>query len=468
MNKAAGLRDVAIPAAAGLAGLGVGGIVGRHIGQAQKPKLTGLAALPKKSQDNIAKIMVGLGMNGPDDLQHLSDWDIAALTAGQQRSAVKTSNPLKAKTMNKASQVYEAGESVNGMKPKVTYESHKECSPGEFGVRVKEALKRASFENTRESLGHAGSAAKLLLPAGTAIGALLGGAGGAMSGRGAVRGALRGGMMGAGASVGAPLGGNLGLGLTQDAVMPDAIRSSDEAGIANSAAGLVGGGLGGALLGGTAYDQLEKAVSGEQKKEKTEKKALDKSLLMALLAGRPRTGKFSVNSSGNHGGIDVRGREHASAAVGTDNQKTSAYEFGKRAASMLSSMGTGAGLGGLAGAAAGLVAPGTEPEYDENGNQIGTQRRSRLSAALRGGLGGAALGAAGGAAVPKIQEFMAARQQAARTQDLKNQQQGALLRSAEGVNARRPMNLPEPAPEPIAFPDAKTAAAREVTAAAKR
>lgn len=42
--------------------------------------------------------------------------------------------------MRKAAKVYEAGEAVEGTKPKVVYESHKKCTPGEFGSQVKTAL----------------------------------------------------------------------------------------------------------------------------------------------------------------------------------------------------------------------------------------------------------------------------------------------------------------------------------------
>lgn len=39
----------------------------------------------------------------------------------------------------KIAKVYEAGESVEGAKPKVVFESHKKCTPCEFGARVKES-----------------------------------------------------------------------------------------------------------------------------------------------------------------------------------------------------------------------------------------------------------------------------------------------------------------------------------------
>lgn len=40
----------------------------------------------------------------------------------------------KAASLRKAAKVYEAAEAVEGMKPKETYESHKKCAPGEFGM----------------------------------------------------------------------------------------------------------------------------------------------------------------------------------------------------------------------------------------------------------------------------------------------------------------------------------------------
>ena len=36
--------------------------------------------------------------------------------------------------LTKAAKVYEAGEAVDGPKPKEVMESHKKCAPGEFGM----------------------------------------------------------------------------------------------------------------------------------------------------------------------------------------------------------------------------------------------------------------------------------------------------------------------------------------------
>ena len=53
--------------------------------------------------------------------------------------------------MRKAAKVYEAGESVEGAKPKVVYESHKKCTPGEFGAHVKEALVKTADSDDDKS-----------------------------------------------------------------------------------------------------------------------------------------------------------------------------------------------------------------------------------------------------------------------------------------------------------------------------
>ena len=42
--------------------------------------------------------------------------------------------PIDRNLLTKAAKVYEAAEAVEGMKPKEVYESHKKCTPGEFGM----------------------------------------------------------------------------------------------------------------------------------------------------------------------------------------------------------------------------------------------------------------------------------------------------------------------------------------------
>ena len=70
---------------------------------------------------------------------------------------VKKVNAMNTKqSMRKAAKVYEAGESVEGNKPKVVYESHKECTPCEFGARVKES---AGLMGANPAAAHADQAA---------------------------------------------------------------------------------------------------------------------------------------------------------------------------------------------------------------------------------------------------------------------------------------------------------------------
>ena len=60
--------------------------------------------------------------------------------------------------MRKAAKVYEANEAVEGMKPKAVYESHKKCTPGEFGAHVKEALVKAADSDKDKDKAPASSA----------------------------------------------------------------------------------------------------------------------------------------------------------------------------------------------------------------------------------------------------------------------------------------------------------------------
>lgn len=112
--------------------------------------------------------------------------------------------------MRKAAKVYEAGESVEGAKPKVVYESHKKCTPGEFGAQVKEALEKSANVDLNSVLNykppeHFTNAALMAFPLATAGAGALGAA--AFSDkknrtRNALRGALLGGGIGGGMSLG--------------------------------------------------------------------------------------------------------------------------------------------------------------------------------------------------------------------------------------------------------------------------
>lgn len=52
---------------------------------------------------------------------------------------------VSAELLLKAAKVYEAAESVDGMKPKEVYESHKKCAPGEFNMHKEGSGKRAGW-----------------------------------------------------------------------------------------------------------------------------------------------------------------------------------------------------------------------------------------------------------------------------------------------------------------------------------
>lgn len=90
----------------------------------------------------------------------------------------------KAASLRKTAKVYEAAEPVDGMQPKKTYESHKKCAPGEFGMN-KEGGANGGFSisipnpngKSLEIGAHAGSGALM----GGGVGALLGGAAGAIN-----------------------------------------------------------------------------------------------------------------------------------------------------------------------------------------------------------------------------------------------------------------------------------------------
>lgn len=119
----------------------------------------------------------------------------------------------------KAAKVYEAAESVEGMKPKEVYESHKKCAPGEFNMHKEGAEGMADrFNSFMNKMVNS--------PAGTGIyfnrlglgGALAGGIGGALTApkgkmlKRTLLGAGVGGLTGLGAGAGASLGLNIAQG----------------------------------------------------------------------------------------------------------------------------------------------------------------------------------------------------------------------------------------------------------------
>jgi len=355
--------------------------------------------------------------------------------------------------MRKAAKVYEAGESVEGNKPKVVYESHKKCTPGEFGARVKEST------------------------------ATIGGASVAGAGLGALLGALRApkGKMLKYTLGGAGIGGLAGAG---SAAGYNLIPNRDYGGptsLAKLPLALGGGALAG-HLGNKLYDEVEEYIP--EKKDKKQEKKQEKEaagsggVLGRFLAAAATVGgagaalnaaaKKRLPSTGNTPPINTPTIAENAAARRREIdgliKANSAREFGQKVAfnidlSMLKNPAIGgavlgAGLGGLTG----LIAPGE----DENG-----KTRSRFGAMLRGALGGGALGTAGGAAIghfapnlPRdIYNF------GRRTLTGKNQAQ---LNMADNVSVmspqqqalharamrpfRKPKSITEQFPEEISFP----------------
>jgi len=268
--------------------------------------------------------------------------------------------------LTKAAKVYEAAESVEGMKPKEVYESHKKCAPGEFGMNKEGGTKQAALN---DALGGALGLGGVGALGGAGIGGLYGllsGAHqsprgkkmrGALSGmaRGAGGGALVGGGLGAGAGAGIAIGVPKGLVGAKTDDHP-AIQELNKDPI-KYLSRILGGGALGAAAGGGIGAATAHTVFDDKKEKKDDK----------------------------------------------DMKKESAYAFGGRVKQSLDpAVGYGAAGGGLLGAGlgglAGLINPGEEE--DETGR---VRRRSRFGAALRGALGGGAAGALGGGALGYLQ-----------------------------------------------------------------
>jgi hypothetical protein len=261
----------------------------------------------------------------------------------------------------KAAKVYEAAESVDGMKPKEVYESHKKCAPGEFnmhkegGNSVKRSAEKMAFKNTLEGLrGGLTEFGPRMMPLATTAGLLGGALYGSSSGEGMARGALRGGLIGTGAALGAGAGGGGGTGAALDIQKkPNTMEGAfDRAGNAVYYGGMPGfaaGGVGGGVAGNELFKLLERGMAKKEqpsdKKDKAEKQSSARQFGEKFAAG------FDWKSIMNTG---------------------------------LGGAALGAGVGGLAG----LIAPGEEADG---------KRRGRLSGALRGALGGGLLGGGAGA-----------------------------------------------------------------------
>lgn len=106
--------------------------------------------------------------------------------------------------LTKAAKVYEAGEAVDGPKPKEVMESHKKCAPGEFGMnkegyaQLQNAISKMARQHVKQALTDVDIAHGLMIGGPTVftpgrsayMGAGAGGAGGA--GLGGLLGALYG------------------------------------------------------------------------------------------------------------------------------------------------------------------------------------------------------------------------------------------------------------------------------------
>jgi hypothetical protein len=231
----------------------------------------------------------------------------------------------------KQSRVYEASESVEGVKPKEVYESHKKCTPGEFGMHKA----GAEFAPT------------------VGQGALTG------AGLGALIGALRApkGKMLKYTLGGAGIGGAAGAGSTAMYNLHDSLNIPEPYGsLTRLPATIAAGGLA-SHLGNKLYDEVEEHVP-----EKKERKKED-----------TKTGVFFKEAR-----LRTFGEKLAAGAGGINWQNVMNTGLGGAA--------LGAGLGGLAG----LIDPG-EDEYGRRRSRLSAALRGALGGGLTGGGAGALL-----------------------------------------------------------------------------
>ena len=177
-------------------------------------------------------------------------------TFAQSARTMSTKNALMAKR-TKSAEVYDASQPLNGPKPKVEYMNHKQCSPYEFGARVKEAT----------------DAWKYLLP--IATGAAGGGAGLYTANRSMSR------------DMSDPTG-NAAWGEYQPMFNNDLLNFNSRFIGPRLRTGAVGGALGGAALGAIplAMDKLKSMLRGtEPKKEKKEEKEARVKAALSMGAG---------------------------------------------------------------------------------------------------------------------------------------------------------------------------------------
>lgn len=213
--------------------------------------------------------------------------------------------PIDRNLLTKAAKVYEAAEAVEGMKPKEVYESHKKCTPGEFGMHKEGGNKKADLYGAYMGGTNGATLGGLL---GGGLGGVGGLAAGALSSRkgrrvgdtlrGGLKGLVGGGLLGAGAGagLGASAAGQLPVRAIIDAAkrgnplsadelrlrMSDGLNPATFAGL--TTLGTLGGAAAGGALGGAANHALfdNKKEDNDTDKKKTEKKSADPRMPMPV------------------------------------------------------------------------------------------------------------------------------------------------------------------------------------------
>lgn len=250
----------------------------------------------------------------------------------------------------KVAKVYEAAESVEGMKPKEVYESHQKCAPGEFGTHKdgpsgeakKEKAANAYVDESARRVPLEGVASDSALFGG--LGGLAGAALGKPGKR--LRSAARGASMGVGGSVGALLGRAAGAGLGD--MLPGDAANKDLAskilGLAGGGLGLAGGLYGGYQAGGAAADAAGLKDDNTPQADEDEKAAADPRA-MQINEGGPYTGPAPI---ANNYSSEVKN-------IGNNMQRGA---LGGAIAAPVVGAAVGRGLAGGAGAFAGQMAGG--------------------------------------------------------------------------------------------------------------
>jgi hypothetical protein len=331
----------------------------------------------------------------------------------------------------KSARVYEAAEHLEGAKPKVTMMNHKCCTPGEFGMRVKEALGK-NAGSVSETISRAnplnymgggalGGLAALLTPTRSlaqqaeydagdnmlrAVGNVV------VPGMGPYNSWKR-----TGAAIRSPEMNQIRKMREADKLKrelafqdfdDDKEDKKEEKKPTRKAAGWASE-LVGAMnpINGLAAIPAGIAAAVTPTRTLDEQAAADEEMLSNIfIPGRnyynmwKRTG--AASRSPEMLKMIAAARRKKLETLQSEIGNKSARDFGaavklaflgEYTAPALGGATLGAGIGGIAG----LINPGEEDQYDDNGRVIGRKQRSRLSAALSGalmgGVGGGAVGA---------------------------------------------------------------------------